>query len=243
MERNHIVSPAFPDKKSSVPGLTKAYEPKKDLQILLKTDAAGTREAIVSALETLKTPQTGIEVIQAGIGNVGKSDLLMAEAGSRLIIAFNVGILPRVKELAKEHQVEVRLYRVIYNLLEDLKGIVSSLNKKETETERITGRARVIALFPGGRKSIILGCEVEDGVLGTGQKFRLISAPGPVYAGTIESLQIENHAVQQAKVGQQVGLKISAFKRARIGDIVECFEVDKPKKAVRWQPKGGVFRF
>jgi translation initiation factor IF-2 len=244
MEKGQINSPSVSQKKGKVPEFAfSSKELRRKLEIILKADSMGTREAVVSAIESMSTPaEVELEIIQAGVGNVSKSDLLMAEAGSRLIIGFNVDILPRVKELAKEHQVEVRLYRVIYNLVDDLKKIASSLTKTE-ENEKVTGKATVIAVFPGGRKSVILGCRVDEGVLAVGKRFRLISDPGPVYSGTVESLHIEKDSVQQAKPGQQVGLKISGFKRAKIGDFVECFEVERPRKQAMWVPKGGVFRF
>jgi translation initiation factor IF-2 len=217
------------------------HEPKKKLDILVKSDSAGTREAVVAAVEALSVPELDIEIIQAGIGHVSKSDLLMAEAGSRLILGFNVDILPKVKEVAKEQRIEVRLYSVIYNLTDDLKKIASSFTRPE-ESEKITGKAKVIAVFPGGRKSVILGCQVEEGVLAVGNKFRVISAPGPVYVGTIDSLHIEKDSVRQAKPRQQVGLRISGFKRARIGDLVECFETVRSNTQSRWRPSGMVLR-
>jgi len=215
--------------------------PGKKLEILIKSDSMGTREAVVSAVESLTSPQVDIEIIQAGVGHVSKSDLLMAGAASKLILGFNVDILPRIKELAKEHRVEVRLYRVIYDLTDDLKKIASSLTGTE-ESEKITGKAKVIAVFPGGRKSVILGCQVEEGVLAVGNRFRVISAPGPVYVGTVDSLHIEKDSVRQAKPGQQAGLRISGFKRARVGDFVECFEPVRTNTHARWQPSGGVLR-
>lgn len=210
------------------------------LEILLKADSVGTKEAILSSIETIR----GIKVIQAGVGHISKSDLLMAETSSRLMIGFNTDILPRVKELAKEHNVEIRLYSVIYNLMDDLKKIVSSLDKKVVnEEEKIIGKARVIAVFPGGRKSVILGCHVEEGSFVAGKRFRVISAPGVVHTGIIESMHIEKETVKQAKEGQQVGLKISGFRRARVDDLVECFQVERSKSPGPWQPRGGVFRY
>jgi translation initiation factor IF-2 len=244
MEKDQNIQSSISPRKGKMPGFPFPHEPyQQRLEIMLKTDSVGTKEAVVSAVESITLPaEVDLEIIQAGVGQVSKSDLLMAEAGSRLIVGFNVDVLPRVKELAKEHEVEIRLHSVIYNLLDDIKRITSSLIRAE-EDEEITGRATVIAVFPGGRKSVILGCRVEEGVLAVGRKFRVISDPGPVYAGTVESLRIENNAVQQAKPGQQVGLKISGFKRARIGDLVECFEAGKSKKLNMWRPRGGVFRF
>lgn len=216
-------------------------EPVPRLQIVIKADTVGTREAILSAISTVHTPGVEIEVIQAEIGHVSKSDLFLAETGSRVILGFNVDILPRIKQLALEREVEVRLYSVIYNLVDDLKKIATGLVPAK-EQEDITGKARVIALFSGGRKGIILGCEVLEGTIAIGNKFKIISAPGPVYSGTVESMHIEKETVKEAKIGQQVGLRIPGFKRAKLGDMVECFRVRRPKGPSRWQPRGGVFR-
>ena len=215
-------------------------EPEVKLDILVKSDSTGTLEAVLSALEALGV--SGIHVIRAEVGNIGKSDLLMAEAASRLIVGFNVDILPKVMGLAKEHQVEIRLYSVIYDLLDDLKRIASTLTQVAKETEKILAKAKVIALFTSGRKDIIVGCRIEEGTLTVGKRFRIISAPGPVYTGDIESLHIEKDSVKQAKAGQQAGIKISGFKRARVGDLVESFEVERSRESPRWQPQGGVFR-
>lgn len=239
MHKEDMISP----KEQRYPGLFQpGAEPKRKLDIVLKTDSFGTREAIISAIKSVQTPEVELGLIQSGIGDVSQKDLFLAETASRLVIGFNVDILARVKELAKEQQVEVRLYDVIYKLLDDLKRTASSLLPKE-EKEEITGRAKVIALFSGGRKSLILGCEVLEGTLALGKKFRLISDPGPVYEGTVESLHIEKSEVKEAKSGQQVGLKIPKFKRAKIGDLVECYVAVRPKGPGRWEPRGGVFRY
>jgi translation initiation factor IF-2 len=217
----------------------KSEKQEETLALVLKADTVGTSEAVISSLEALHTGDVFVQVIDAGTGNVSKSDLFMAEAGSRLVIGFNVDLLPKIKELSAEKGIEIRLHDVIYKLLTDIQEIAGSMVPYEEE-EKITGRARVIALFPGGQKGIILGCEVLDGTLAVGKKFRLISDPGTVYEGKIGSLHIEKRAVKEAKVGQQVGLKISGFKRAKKGDLVECFETIPPKRR-RWQPRGGVF--
>lgn len=209
------------------------------LSLVVKADTVGTAEAAVSAIEALQTGDVLVEVIRTGSGNVSKSDLLMAGTGSRLVVGFNVDLLPGIKKLALEEGIEIRLYDVIYGLVNDIKEIAGSMAFHEEE-EKITGTARVIALFPGGRKGIILGCEVLEGRLAAGKRFRLISDPGIVYTGTIGSLHIETRAVNEAAAGRQAGLKIPGFKRAKIGDLVECFE-PAPVKDRRWRPRGGVF--
>ena len=97
----------------------------------------------------------------------------------------------------------------------------------------------MIALFKSSRKGIILGCQVEKGILATGDRFRVINAMGEAYRGRIESLHIEDSAVRQAKIGQQVGLKISNFKKGGVGDLVESFK-GRQSRAASWQPKPGV---
>jgi translation initiation factor IF-2 len=239
IHKEDMISP----KEQKIPGLVQpGAEPKKKLEIVLKTDSFGTREAVLSAIKALHTPEVELQVIQSDIGHVSKNDLFLAETASRLVVGFNVDTLAKVKEQAKEQQIEVRLYDVIYKLVDDLKKTALSFLPVE-EKEEITGRAKVIALFSGGRKSLILGCEVTEGTLALGKKFRVISAPGPVYEGIVESLHIEKNQVKEAKPGQQVGLKIPEFKRAKIGDLVECYVAIRPKGPGRWEPRGGVFRY
>ncbi|MFZ7112918.1 MAG: hypothetical protein ACOWYE_14635 [Desulfatiglandales bacterium] len=207
------------------------------LDLVVKADTAGTMEAVVSGLDALQTGDVTVEVIRAGTGDISKSDLLMAETGNSLVVGFNVGLVPRIAEEASERGIEIRLYDVIYKIIDDVKEITQTMIPPKEE-EMITGRARVIALFPGGRKGIILGCEVLEGTLAIGKKFRLISEPGTVYEGTIDSLHIETKAVKEATPGQQVGLKI-AFKRAKKGDLVECFEISRPSRHL-WRAEGRV---
>ena len=227
-----------------VPGEEKSFrrserESKESLALVLKADTVGTAEAVVSGLEAIHAEDVSVEAIHVGTGNITGSDLFMAETGSGLILGFNVGLMPGIRESATQKGIEIRLHDVIYKLMEDVKEITGAMIPYEEE-ERITGRAKVIALFQGGHKGIILGCEVLDGMVSVGKKFRLISDPGTVYTGTIGSLHIETRAVKEATVGQQVGLKIPGFKRAKKGDLVECYETIQPTRK-RWKPRGGTF--
>ena len=210
------------------------------LEIVLKCDLMGSQEAVRSAILQSKDIDPGIDIIHSDVGAVTKSDLQMALTGSRLVIGFNVDVMPKMGQISKEQGVEVRLYQVIYHLIKDLKEITANLLPPEEE-ERVTGEAKVIELFKSSRKGIILGCDVQKGILAEGNRFRVISAMGPVYTGKIESLHIGTKAVNQAKKGQQVGLKISDFKDAKIDDLVECFKSVQPDTSKMWRPRGGVF--
>jgi translation initiation factor IF-2 len=214
---------------------------KKSLEIVLKYDSVGSLEALTSSLKSLENPEVVVLPIHTGIGAISKSDLVMALTGSRLVVGFNVSLLPKIEALTKEKGVEVRLYEVIYKLTQDLSKIARSLIPQEEGKEAITGKAKVIELFKSSRRGVILGCEVLEGALLKGKQFRIISAMGPVYSGKIESLHIEKDVVKEAKVGQQVGLKVSDFNRVKKGDYVETYEKIKPEARATWHPKGRVF--
>lgn len=213
--------------------------PPKRLEIVLKCDTSGCIEAITDSIPNFHGSEVETSIISSGVGAVNKSDIFMAETGSKLIVGFNVGIMPHIEHDAAEHNVEIRLYDVIYELLEDLKTIANSFLPKESQ-EKILGSAKVIALFKSSRKGIILGCEVLEGRLATGSSFRILTAMGPVYTGKIESLHIEKDAVREATRGQQVGLKISDFNKVAIGDLVESFQPDSGKQTKPWQSQGKI---
>ena len=224
------------------PKILKSTEKKKKLEIVLKCDSPGSEEAILASLSAIQIPEIELEVIHADVGSVTKSDLLLALTASRLVLGFNVGVAPKIEQLCREQGVEVRLYEVIYALTNDLQSIANGLIAPAEEKEKITGKAKVIALFKSSRKGVIIGCEVLEGTLAIGKKFRIVSAMGPVYTGEIESLHIQKDAIKEAKPHQQVGIKIIGLKKATIGDLVECFEVSKSSGGTLWQPKGGVFK-
>lgn len=218
-----------------------AKGPETILEVVVKADAVGTLEAVVQGLAGVAADTAGLRVIRAAVGEVAKSDVLMAATGGRLVLGFQVPTGPKVEEYAREQGVEVRLYEVIYNLLGDAESIARSLVPRHDE-ERITGKAKVIALFKSTRKGVILGCVVQEGTLSLGKRFRVIDPAGPVHEGRIGSLHIGPDAVREARPGQQVGLKIESFRKARIGDWVECFEVTPASGPAPWSPQGGVRR-
>lgn len=215
---------------------------KKKLEVVLKCDVAGTVEAVSASLVAIEVSDAEIEVIQASIGQVSKSDILMAQTGSKLLIGFNVDVIAKLQPEIMNYGVEIRLYDTIYQLTEDVRKIASNLVAKEPK-EKITGKAKVIAIFKGGHKGIILGCEVLEGVLELGKDFRVITAMGPAYFGKIGSLKIEKNTVKTAKPGQQVGLSIPGWKKGKIGDWVECWEITYPEAGGAWKPRSGIFRF
>jgi len=214
---------------------------KPKLEIVLKCDSFGTGEAVASSINQISRPEAEINIIRSKEGDINISDVMMAETGSRLIIGYQVEVLPGIDTLLRERGVEVRLYEVIYKLTADIADIIGSMVQPANQ-EQITGTARVIALFKSCRKGIIAGCEVLNGHLATGQNFQIISEIGPVYRSRIESMHIGSNAVQKAVPGQQVGIKIKDFNKVKIGDLVESFRALQKEKFQRWHPTGGIIR-
>ncbi|MGD8666824.1 MAG: hypothetical protein PVI58_12540, partial [Desulfobacterales bacterium] len=154
---------------------------------------------------------------------------------------FSVDIMPKLEQEIKEFGVEVRLYDTIYKLTEDIRKIAQSLKNVEPE-EKITGRAKVIATFNISPKGMVIGCEVLEGVIETGKNFRVITAMGPAYFGKITSLQIERQNVKSAKAGNQIGIRLDGWNKAKVDDLVECFESLAPKGGGHWKAKSGIVR-
>ncbi|MBU0481743.1 MAG: hypothetical protein KKG47_11660 [Proteobacteria bacterium] len=215
-------------------------EARKHLELVLKCGSEGSRGALLKAIGEIKIPGIDVRVISSGVGGVTKSDLLMAGTGSKLIIGFEIEVNKAVEMEVHNSDVEVRLYDVIYKLVDDLKAIGASLVSK-MENERILGKAKVVALFKSCRKGIILGCEVLEGRLALGDRFTVIGAMGQLYNGRIHSLHIERDAVESAGAGRKVGLKIEDFNRVAIGDYVECTK-HVSVHHVAWSPVPGVIR-
>jgi translation initiation factor IF-2 len=216
-------------------------KPGPALEIVLRADSDGSLEAAAAGIEHIAVPGVDINVIHRGVGDVTESDILIAETASRLIVGFQTSTLPAVDRRLMAHGVEVRLYSVIYTLTEDLRHIARDMVPTEQE-EELLGSARVIALFKSSRRGIIAGCEIQDGHLAVGQTFRIISDVGIVYMGRIESLHIEQNAVNKAVRGQQVGIKIHDFNRVRVGDLVESFRILSSRSKRPWKPEGHVIR-
>jgi translation initiation factor IF-2 len=211
------------------------------LEITLKCDTIGSQEAVLAAIQNIYAGPVNIRVIRASVGTIAKSDLDLASTGSRLVIGFNVEAHPTLPRLAQTMGIEVRIYQLIHRLLNELKQLAASLVPPEAE-EALTGKAKVISLFKGSRKGIILGCEVQQGLLSVGDRFRVISAMGEVYHGRIESLHIGSEAVKEGRKGQLVGIKITDFNRAKLGDWVECYKMARPEGTRPWRPKPGIMR-
>ncbi|MCL5406403.1 MAG: hypothetical protein M1398_06765 [Deltaproteobacteria bacterium] len=215
-----------------------AGEQRQAIDLVLKCDTVGSVEAVSTLVSKLETPEAQIKIIRSGVGNITKEDLLMALSGSRLVLGFNVEVAPRLEQWVKEHSVEIRLYKVIYRLAEDLRAIAQSMVPAQRE-DKIIGKCEIIATFKSKKGGIILGCEVVEGMLQVGKRFRVVTAMGPVHSSRIESLQIEKHPVKEARVGQQVGVQVLGSTLGKVGDFIECYD-EIVRRKEKWSPRGDI---
>ncbi|MDR3555458.1 MAG: hypothetical protein P4L55_11935 [Syntrophobacteraceae bacterium] len=213
-------------------------EERPGLDLVLKCDTAGSVEAVSTLVSKLKTPEAEIKIISSGVGNITKQDLLMALSGSGLVLGFNVEVAPRLEQWIKEHRVEIRLYKVIYKLAEDLAAIAGAMAPTRNE-DRILGKCEVIATFKSKKGGVILGCQVVEGALQVGKRFRVVTAMGPVHSSRIESLQVEKHPVKEARTGQQVGVQVVGSTFGKVGDFIECYD-EIVRKKEKWSPRGSI---
>ena len=211
------------------------------LELVLKCDSVGSVEAVTAGLSSITVPDVEVLVVHSGIGHISDSDILFSETSGKLIVGFQVNVVPGIASLLKAHGVEVRLYDLVYTLIDNIRTLAEGL-APAAPNETILGSAKVIALFKSTRKGIILGCEVTSGFLSVGRHFRIISAMGPVYSGVISSMHIGENVVQKAVAGQQAGIKLADFRKVRIGDIVETYSVPPSKKVPAWRPSGEIIR-
>lgn len=224
-----------PDKGQSVES---GENEQKRLELVVKCDSQGSLEAIVHSISAMRTTGVDLSIVASGVGDINKNDLFLAGTASGLILGYEIKAnkVPEVE--IQKNGIEIRLYTVIYRLMDDVKRICESLIS-EGEGERILGFAKVIKLFKSCRKGVILGCEVFEGRIARGDRFRIIGAMGQIYTGKVGSLHIDNNAVDSVSKGRKAGLKIEDFQKVALGDIVECVKYSSNDSPI-WKPVPGI---
>ena len=200
----------------------------KDLNVLVKADTDGTAEALKANLEKLSNDAVKIHVLSASSGAISDSDVLLAEASHAIIFGFNVRPDARVKQKAEEAHVEIRLHKIIYELLDEMEAAMKGMISVE-KVEEVTGQAEVRHIFKITHVGTVAGSYVTSGLLKVKSKARLIRDGVVIYDGEIASLQHGKDAVKDIKEGYECGLTISGYNDLKVGDIVEGYEMVEKK--------------
>ncbi|MBI3333134.1 MAG: translation initiation factor IF-2 [Candidatus Omnitrophica bacterium] len=196
----------------------------KSLNLLLKADVQGSLEALRDSLEKLAGEEVGLKVLHAGVGDVTEPDVLLAEASNAVVIGFHVGLTQEAEALAKQEQVDVRLYRIIYEAVADIRAALEGLLEPRL-VETVLGRAKVLQLFKVSKVGAIAGCQVIKGKITRSAIGRIIRGQEKLHQGKIESLKRFKDDVREVTEGMQCGLSISGFSDYQPEDVIEAVEV------------------
>ncbi len=194
------------------------------INLLVKADSAGTAEAIKSSLEKLNNENVKINIIRCAAGAITESDILLATASNAIIYGFNVRPSAIVRKKAEEENIEIRLHRIIYALIEEVEDAIKGKVKKE-EVEKVLGQAEVRNVFKVSKVGSIAGCMVTDGLIKNTAKCRVIRDGVIIYDGELESLKRFKDDAKEVKQGFECGIKIANFNDIHENDIIEAFEM------------------
>lgn len=193
--------------------------------ILLKADVQGSAGAIVSALEQLNTDEVKCKIVHSGVGGINETDVGLAVATGSPVIGFNVRASRNAADLARQEGVEIRYYSIIYNVIDDIKAVMSGLLAPEIK-ETIIGTADILDIFNAG-KGKAAGCLVTSGVMRQGSHARLLRDDTVVYEGELGSLRRFKDAVKEVESGVECGTNFASYNDMKQGDVIECYEVEE----------------
>ncbi|MEO0398277.1 MAG: translation initiation factor IF-2 [Pseudomonadota bacterium] len=203
----------------------------KELPLVIKGDVQGSVEAITSSLEKLGTEEVRVRVLHTGVGGVSESDVILAGASKAPVIGFNVRANKQARDQAEADGVEIRYYSVIYDLIDDVKGALSGMLDPELR-ETFLGNAEILEVFNISKFGKVAGCRVTEGQVRRGAKVRLIRDNTVIHEGELSQLKRFKDDVQEVPNGQECGMSFANYDDLKVGDVIECFAVEKVTRAL-----------
>jgi len=210
--------------RATLESLLEAADGKKVLRIVLKCDAQGSLEALVGALEQIESKKIDLEIIHSAVGPISESDILLASASNAVVVGFNVKVENMAVSAARREGVQVKLYSIIYELLDQIKEAMAGLLEPE-HRETVIGHAEVKQVFELS-KGIVAGCLVTDGRIARAARARVVRKRQPVYDGGISTLRRFQDDVKEVRSGLECGIKLGDFSEYQVGDIIECYQLE-----------------
>ena len=211
--------------RATLETLLEAADGKKVLRIILKTDVQGSLEALVGALSQIESKKIDLEIIHGGVGPISENDILLASASNAVVVGFNVKVESLAVGAAKREVVQVKLYSIIYELIDQLKEAMAGLLDPE-HRETVIGHAEVKQVFQLSR-GIVAGCLVTDGRIARTARARVLRRRQPVYDGGLSTLRRFQDDVKEVRNGLECGIKLGDFSEYQVGDIIECYQLEQ----------------
>lgn len=199
-----------------------------DLKLIIKSDVRGSGEAIIDSLRKLPSEKVKVHLIMAGVGAITENDIMLAAASKAIVVGFHVRVNPGVNELAKKQHVEIRLYSIIYELLEDITDALTGRLAPD-KREKEVGTAVILQIFELSKGPKICGCQVEKGSVRVGAKARVFRNKELIYNGEVISLRRFQDDVKEVKVGLECGIRLDNFMDFLEKDIIEVYDIELQK--------------
>ncbi len=203
----------------------------KQLNVIVKGDVDGSVEALSDSLLKLSTPEIQVAIIHRGVGQISESDVLLASASDAIILGFQVRPSNSAKRVAENEEIEIRLYSIIYDAINDVKAAMEGMLAPETE-EVIVGNAEVREVFKISKVGTIAGCMITDGSVKRSNPIRLIRDGIVVYAGKLGSLKRHKDDASEVRSGFDCGIGIDGFNDMKVGDVIESYEQREVKRTL-----------
>ncbi|RMH08798.1 MAG: translation initiation factor IF-2, partial [Aquificota bacterium] len=196
----------------------------KELKLIVKADTVGSLEALKKSLTELSLPEVAVKIIHGAVGGITENDVMLAKASGAIIIGFNARPDIKAKEVAERERVDIKLYGIIYEVIEDVKKALKGM-LKPVEREVVLGSAEVRATFKIKGVGTVAGCYVLEGKVVRNARARLIRGGVVIYEGKIETLKRYKEDVQEVARGYECGIKLSDYNDIKVGDVIECYEI------------------
>ena len=198
----------------------------------MKGDVDGSIEALSDSLLKLSTEEVQVNILHKGVGQISESDVLLASASDAVIVGFQVRPSGSARRLAESEEIEIRLYSIIYDAINDVKDAMEGMLEPTSE-EVITGNIEVREVFKISKVGTVAGCYVTDGFVKRSNQVRLVREGIVVYTGEINQLKRFKDDVNEVKNGYECGLSIKNFNDIKVGDIIEGFEIKEVKRTLQ----------
>jgi translation initiation factor IF-2 len=218
-----LATPARPTLENLFDSLAEGQ--RKVLRIVLKTDVQGTVEALTTSLRQINSKKIDLDLVHTAVGPISENDVLLAAASNAIIVGFSVKVESSAAATAKREGVQIKLYSIIYELIDQVKEAMAGLLDPETR-EAVMGHARVKQVFELSR-GLVAGCEVTDGRIARNGRARVLRGRTPIYDGGIATLRRFQDDVKEVRNGFECGIKLGDFNDYEVGDVIECYTLEK----------------
>ncbi|NBV86842.1 MAG: translation initiation factor IF-2, partial [Verrucomicrobia bacterium] len=202
-----------------------ADEQRKSLRVILKADVQGSSEALVTSLKQIQSKKIDLELVHVAVGPITENDVLLAAASNAIVVGFNVKVENNAAQTAKREGVQVKLYSIIYELLDQVKEAMAGLLDPESR-ESVVGHAEVRRVFDL-KKGCVAGSYVTDGRIVRSGRARVLRGRQPIYDGGLATLRRFQDDVKEVRTGMECGIRLGNFDEYQEGDIIECYVLEK----------------